>query len=251
LPQLAQAIETEPQPTVSPTGSPNLVAIAFPTLTPTMMPTSLPTPVNPTPVPPRGISGRVFYQGVAVAAINVQLESCLVGGSCEVLARTATDANGLYNFPYAPTYNGAFGYQITYRNGPDGNNPVDSRYLLYWQEPILLDYDYAQRVEGGSFDIANVLLGAPAEGASRPLPVTFSWESRNVAGDQVQWFLDAPFDLGLCDQPQKGTNTNFVFESLDCTFPPVATNEAIAWYVQVYGPQGGTGKSQIRTVIFQ
>ncbi|MEZ4617100.1 MAG: hypothetical protein R2867_16555 [Caldilineaceae bacterium] len=47
-----------------PTAQPTLAAqpIAFPTLTPSPIPTARPTPVNPTAVPPRGISGNVFYQ---------------------------------------------------------------------------------------------------------------------------------------------------------------------------------------------
>jgi hypothetical protein len=100
-------------------------------------------------------------------------------------ARTATDSSGLYNFPYLPSA-GTFGYQVTYRNGPAGGNPVDERYLRYWQEPMIADYDYAQRIHGGSFDIANLQLTAPAAGATVAVPVTFTWQSRGVAGEQYQ-----------------------------------------------------------------
>lgn len=240
-----------PQPTAAVTSDAPGAPVSFPTLTPTPMPTSLPQPVNPTPTPPRGISGRVFYQGTPVEGINVQLEVCLIGGSCEVKERAATDATGLYSFPYAPTYNGAFAYQVTYRNGAEGNNPSDDRYLLVWQEPPILDYDYAQRVEGGSFDIANVELTSPADNAVIPSPATFTWQGRGVGGDRYQWFIDATFDSGFCDQQEPSDNTSFDFSGLGCSiFPELAPNEPYQWYVVVHGEGGGSGQSQIRTVTF-
>ncbi|MEZ4867363.1 MAG: hypothetical protein R3C14_38920 [Caldilineaceae bacterium] len=244
------AISSQPsqaQPTAQPTvaGRP----ISFPTVTPSPTPTLLPTPVNPTAVPPRGISGRVYYQSTPVSGINVQLEVCSIGGSCEMKARTATDSSGLYNFPYMAN-SGIYGYQVTYRNGADGGNPVDNRYLLEWQEPMIADYDYAQRVDGGSFDIANLPLTAPADGSAQSLPVTFSWQSRGVAGDRYQWLIDATSDFGLCDQQDPGSNLTFVFTSLDCSFPAVPLNTPIVWYVLVHGSSGGVGKAQVRTVSF-
>lgn len=240
------------QPATGPTARPTLVGqpLTFPTLTPSPSPTPLPPPVNPTAVPPRGISGRVTYQGTPVSGINVQLEVCLIGGSCERKARTATDGSGLYNFPYMPSA-GTFGYQVTYRNGDAGGNPTDARYLRYWQEPMIADYDYAQRVAGGSFDIANLPLSSPADGSTQAVPTTFTWQSRGVAGDQYQWFIDATSDFGLCDQENPGSNLSFVFNSLDCSFPSVATGTPIAWYVIVHGADGGVGQSQVRTVVFQ
>ncbi len=246
LPVVA-AQSNQTQPTANPTI--NAQPIRFPTLTPSPMPTALPTPVNPTAVPPRGISGRVFFQGTPVSGINVQLEVCLIGGSCEMKARAATNSNGLYNFPYVPTA-GTFGYQVTYRNGAEGDNPTDPRYLVYWQAPMITDYDYAQRVHGGSFDIANLPLHAPADGTTAATPVTFTWQSRGVAGDQYQWFIDAVSDFGLCDQQDPGDNLSFTFTSLDCSFPSVGTDTPIAWYVLVRGTDGGVGQSQGRTVIF-
>ena len=227
------------------------VPVSFPTLTPTAIPPSRLEPINPTPAPPRGISGRVSYQGTPVSGLNVQLEVCLIGGSCEVKERAATDGNGLYDFPYAPTYNGAFAYQVTYRNGSQGDNPPDSRYVLVWQEPPIFDYDYAQRVDGGSFDIGNVELSSPADNAVIPSPATFTWQSRGVQGDRYQWFIDATFDSGSCDQQEPGTNTSFEFSGLGCSiFPELSPNEPYAWYVVVHGEGGGSGQSQMRTVTF-
>ena len=212
--------------------------------------TPLPTPANPTPVPPRGIRGFVTYRGAPVAGITIGLETCLIE-TCESQASTTTDAAGQYNFPDAETNNGAFGYQVTYRNGPDGGNDFDARYLLAWQEPVISDYDYAQRVEGGNFDIANVELTAPADNAVIPSPATFTWESRGVAGDQYQWFIDALFDSGNCDQQEPSTNTSFEFEGLGCSiFPELRPNEPYTWYVLVVAEEGGAGQSQLRTVTF-
>lgn len=238
------------QPTANPT-LPGPV-VTFPTLTPTPMPTPLPTPVNPTAVPPRGISGRVFYKGVGVSNIKVQLEICLVGGSCDMKERTTTDANGTYNFPYAPTSNGVLAYQVTYRNGSDGGNSFDSRYLRYWQSFAILDYDYAERVDGGSFDIANIAFTAPANNATVSVPFTFRWNSRNIAGEKAQWFIDSSADLfGTCDQQTADANTSFELTTLDCGgFSPIPTGTPIEWHVDVFGSDGGSGQSQVGTVIF-
>ncbi|MEZ4736924.1 MAG: hypothetical protein R3E79_58325 [Caldilineaceae bacterium] len=181
---------------------------------------------------------------------------CAIGGlsdwrqlRCESAHRYRRDRS--LQLPYAPTYNGAFAYQVTYRNGPEGNNATDSRYLLVWQEPPLLDYDYAQRVEGGSFDIGNVALISPADNAVIPSPATFTWQSRGIAGDRYQWFIDATFDSGLCDQQEPGTNTSFTFSGLGCSiFPELPANEPYQWYVVVHGESGGSGQSQKRTVTF-
>lgn len=225
------------------------VIVTLPTLTPTPQPTALPTPVNPTPVPPRGIHGRVFYQGAGMAGIQVQLEVCGVT-SCTVKARTTTTATGDYNFPAAPSASGIGGYHVTYRNGVDGGNHVDARYLQVWQSFLIGDYHYGERVAGGDFEIADLVTTQPADQATVAVPATFQWQSRAVAGETYQWLLDGIADFGACDQPTPTTAISYTFTDLLCTFPDVPTATPLTWSVALYSVDGGEGQSQPRTVQF-
>ncbi len=240
-----------PVPTTAPTSPSGFgVPVSFPTNTPSPVTTPLPAPVNPTPVPPRGISGFVTEAGAPVAGVNVQLEVCVVGLPCEFKERATTNANGQYNFPYAQP--SIFGNQVTYRNGAAGENSLEEEALLYWQEPAIFDYDYAQRVEGGNFDIAAVELLGPADNARVPLPTTFSWRSRGIEGEQYRWYMDAPDDIAdFCDQFTPDTNTEWTVSSLDCSvFPELQPNEPYPWQVEVSNGAGGIGQSHVRTVVF-
>ena len=148
--------------------------------------------------------------------------------------------------------NGTLSYQVTYRNGEAGQNRVDERYLLYWQEPRIFDYDFAQRVEGGNFDIATVQLTSPADGAQVPLPATFSWQSRGFDGEKYRWFMDAAEDFAdACDQFSPDTNTSFTVAGFDCSvFPELKALEPYPWQVEVSNGEGGMGQSQVRVVTF-
>jgi Tol biopolymer transport system component len=239
-----------PKPSSTPGTGPTPTPIAFATLTPTTAPTAIPTTANPTAVPPRGISGRVLYKGAGIGGINVQLETCLLDSTCTLQLRTQTDATGLYAFPTAPSASGLLGYYVTYRNGSVGGNPDDPRYLRFWQSGQIADYDYGERVNGGTFDIAAIDLVTP-DNAQLNVPATFTWQSRGVTGDQYRWIIQEDF-FDSCSQQNAGDNTTFTFASLDCIFPSLRYNEPYHWYVRVTqsGENGGVGESMVRTVTF-
>ena len=243
LPAVQSAVGASAQPTLAG----NIVTL--PTLTPTPLPTALPTPANPTPVPPRGISGRVRYQGSGVAGIQVQLEVCAIS-SCTIKARVTTALDGQYNFSAAPSASGIGGYHVTYRNGSDGGNTFDARYLQLWQSFLIDDYDDGERVAGGDLEIADLAIVAPADDTTVAVPATFTWQGRNLAGATYQWFLDGVADFGACDQPSAATSTSFTFTDLDCNFPSVPTATPLSWSVAIYGADGGEGLSQPHTVLF-
>lgn len=249
LPAALRGLGGSAQPTATP--SAGTTPISFPTLTPTVAPTPLPTPINPTAVPPRGISGRVVYKGQPVNGLKVQLESCLI--TCNTIMTTTTTSTGGYVFEYVPATS-LFGYLVTYRNGAAGGNPDDPRYLLFWQQSGLgLSYDYAERRTVADFDIAEVELTTPNNNTSVAVPATFNWNSRN-SGDKYQWFIDAaPDGFGQCDQQNPGTNTSFTVSSLDCPgFLSLNINTPYTWRVAVTrdGGNGGAGQSHLRTVSF-
>ncbi len=246
---------TQPGPTATPSSQTNVTPVVLPTLTPTTASTPLPAPVNPTAVPPRGISGKVLYKGVGIAGITVRLEVCVPSLPCEAKVSTQTDANGNYNFPYAPSQSGFFSYQVTYTNGPDGGNASDSRFLSYWQvsKSALISYSYAERLAGGTFDIADVELIAPANGTELPVPVTFSWKSRDIAGEKYQGLLDTQNNgLNQCSQDDPGTVLSFTVSTLACQFPAMVPGVPHRWFVLVFqgGESGGEGASRVRAISF-
>lgn len=243
LPSVQSAVGVSAQPTLAG------VVVTLPTLTPTPLPTALPTPANPTPVAPRGISGRVFDQGVGIAGIQVQLEVCGVT-SCTVKARTTTTATGAYTFPDAPSASGIGGYHVTYRNGADGGNNVDLRYVQVWQSFLISEYHYGERVAGGDFEIVDLVTTQPADQATVTLPATFQWQRRQQTGERYQWQLDGIGDFGACDQATPSTATSYTFTDLTCTFPDVPTDTPLPWSVMIYSTDGGEGLSQPRTVQF-
>jgi hypothetical protein len=236
---------------------PGPTPFAYVTITPIPTATPLPTPVNPTAVPPRGISGRITYLGAPIAGINVNLENCSFDLNCTLVERAVTDAAGQYAFPLASTAGGLpFGYRVAYRNGAQGGNPDDVRFLDWWLGRSLSGYDYAERLAGGDIEIADVAFTAPAAGAFVDPPVTFQWVGRGFSDETYRWIIDTPgYDaFDNCDQPEPGgTATSFQFTSLNCSpFTPLPTGEQFSWKVFVArsGTDPGTGMSRSRLVTF-
>jgi len=224
------------------------VPVLLPTSVPTVVPTALPTPANPTAVPPRGISGRVLYKGAPVNGIKVQLESCATS-SCQMVQRTTTDANGLYAFNYVPS--SLTGYYVTYRNGSEGGNALDNRYLAVWQNFLILGSSYAERVNGGTFDIATVDISAPNNNATVSVPADFTWSTRGLGDEKYGWTFGSDL-FGLCSQSPTLNATSFTFANLDCQFPSIGTDTPYNWWVTVIrdGNAGGSGQTLPRTVTF-
>ena len=225
------------------------VPVVLPTSAPTVVPTPWPTPANPTAVPPRGISGRVLYKGAPVSGIQIQLESCPPTLSCEMVQRVATDSNGHYAFnTVSPRL---FGFNVTYRNGSAGGNATDPRYLAVWQNYLILNTDYAERVDGGTFDIATVDIASPANNATVGVPATFSWSTRGLGDEKYSWTLSSDL-FGLCGQPLTTNAASFTFASLDCQFPSISSNTPHQWWITVVreGAKGGAGETLRRTVTF-
>lgn len=171
--------------------------------TPTPRPTMLPTP-KATAIPPapkgkvqlylpsisqsRGaalrtrIQGQVYQAGKPAA--NAGLELCLLQGTrCEPAANTTTGLNGEYAFELAtPVVGGQ--YYVRYWNL--GSTPEPGR-VFYWAAPLVLRAAATQTVP--AFDIADITLTGPQDGASASLPVEFTWSER-VATSQDQYQLN-------------------------------------------------------------
>jgi hypothetical protein len=227
------------------------VPVTFPTSVPPVNPTPRATPVNPTAVPPRGISGRIVYKGAPVNNVNINLESCnTLVNQCDILLRARTDANGRYSFTEAGSP-GLFGFRVSYRNNQaDGQNTPDARFMALIQGPELRGSNYGERVDAGTLDIADVPLTGPSNNASVATPATFSWTARGISGDKYQFVINAGGIGGTCSQADFDTITSFTIASLDCTFPSLSTGQAYTWQVFTQNADGSSGVTQRRTVTF-
>jgi hypothetical protein len=193
LPLVLKSFVAAP-PTSTPTGMPAATATATPTRTPTCTPTATPTwkPTDtPTPTPSPtlandGINGRVTHQGAAAAGIELELRF-YDGANTTSAATTTTDSEGRYRFTGAASLDPGQEYWVRFLS-PD--NPA---YVSIWQTASITAYTSGSSVPGGDFDIADVHLLSPPDGATQALPVTFTWQPRGIPGDTysvVFWDLD-------------------------------------------------------------
>lgn len=58
----------------------------------------------------------------------------------------------------------------------------------------------------GVFEIANIELLSPDDGAVVGLPTTFEWKSRGIAGDKYRWHIQTYIE-DVCSQESAGSNT--------------------------------------------
>jgi hypothetical protein len=109
------------------------------------------------------------------------------GSTWSTAATTATDSDGRYRFTEVASLGDGQEYYV--RFGPNNANPA---YLSGWWAPGLTAFTSGTVMPGGDFDIANFNLLSPANGAMLSLPVTFTWQQRNLATDTYRIELFDP-----------------------------------------------------------
>ena len=209
------------------------VVLKAPTPTPTPTPTTTPTP-TPTSTPQPGIYGRIT-QGLAPAA-NVSLQLRFWNGQSWIsIAQTITDSGGGYRFTDIASLGSGQMYYVLY-----GPNSTDSNRVYAWYGPDIKTYTAGTAQAGGNFDIANVSLLSPGSGAVVTLPVDFTWQVRNVPGDQYGWALfDLTSDDGWYTGPM-GAVGSFTMQVM-----PTGGlyNHAYGWAVEIYAAPDSYGQS--------
>jgi hypothetical protein len=100
---------------------------------------------------------------------------------------TTSGAAGAYLFNEAGSLGAGESYYVRY-----GPNDSDSDRLYIWFGPDIENYSSGTSVPGGDFDIGDVALQAPADGATVSLPVTFQWQQRGVPGDGYELIIYDP-----------------------------------------------------------
>ncbi|HEY3230140.1 MAG TPA: M4 family metallopeptidase, partial [Roseiflexaceae bacterium] len=125
------------------------------------------------------IVGSVTLNGAPVAGVSLQLFRCDIQNNpnCSVFSTTTTDAAGGYRFTGAPAAdldNSGTWYRVVY----DHPTAVTDNRIFFWVSDDILNYDPNVGRLMDTFDIADVVLGAPNSGGAQNFPVTFSWTPR-------------------------------------------------------------------------
>ncbi len=241
-------VPATPWPPATATVTPTPTTPADPTATTTLVPptpTRTLTPVPPTPTPTGtptpsptpiavGIHGHVTYSGAAAPDIQLRLQ-VYDDNSESTVATTTTDGDGGYLFTGIPGLGAGRTYYVRY--GPNG---TDSRYVVSWYGPDIASYTAGTSLAGGDFDIADVSLTSPAGGSTLPLPVTFTWQIRNVAADTYRWFL---FDLDNPTSVWATQDLGHVGQTTVTGLEGVEYGKEYGWYIRIYNGADSYGRS--------
>lgn len=175
-----------PTATRTPTRTPTASA-GTPTNTPTATRTRTPTATPTATASANGIYGRVTAHGAAAGGLRLDLRRWN-GADWSTQATTMTAANGNYLFVGAPALAAGEFYAVRYLNTPDDPNPGEG-YLWSWWGNRLAAYTTGATAWGGDFDVADVALVSPEDGAEVTLPAQFCWTPRGVATDTYRLAL--------------------------------------------------------------
>jgi uncharacterized repeat protein (TIGR01451 family) len=185
--------------------------------------------------PCAGICGRVTLNGVKASGVPLELRF-FNGSSWSTLAAIATGVDGYYSFVGMPALTSAQKYYVRYLNSSDNSR------LYSWSTRVLTSYAAGTTVAIGNFDIANIVLGSPAPGATVPLPTSFQWTARPATtSDSYELDLYDPYNPSLAAWTSSlGYVGSTTIGGLPSGF---YINTQYAWYVGVYSPDGGYGTS--------
>jgi hypothetical protein len=113
------------------------------------------------------LSGTVTLYGVPVAGVPVELRY-FDGATWLSRGFATTDSAGQYFFS-PPSLNASERYYVRYMNSTDPSR------LGYWATKELASYSASVGGSVAAFDIADIVLSAPANDAELSLPIGFSW----------------------------------------------------------------------------
>lgn len=193
-----------------------------------------------------GICGRVTFNGAPAADIRLSLEF-FDGSKWSTADITTTNASGIFHFTSAATLTPGQGYYVSY-----SNSAYPTLFLSAWTTRVVGLYVAGSTVAIGDFDIADVPLVSPANGANVSLPALFTWTQRAaVSSDSYQFYL---IDIGDKDpwwhtDPALGHVNSYQLTTLPAGF---AAGDRYAWYVGIVAPDGAMGVSRFwQSVCFQ
>ena len=244
--RVAQQPPTTPSPTATGTGTPTRTTTPTRTRTPTPGPSPTRTVTRSAPLgahlpivlrpaqatatptstsqPTGSIYGVVTRGGAPAAGVQVQLQTRFGTGNWSTVATTTTGPGGRYDFYSVPSLAAGQEYAVYYR-GPGAG------YLYLWRANKITSYPSGAAAAGGDFDIADIPLVSPADGATVSLPARFSWTPRGIAGDNYQLIMFYPDASGLAGSEYLGGASFFDVGGLPAGWPSGAS---YVWWVRVY-----------------
>jgi len=195
---------------------------------------------NFTPGVEGGIHGRATENGSAAAAVSLDLRY-YNGSSWSTKASTTTGADGRYLFAGVPSLGSGQRYYVRYWNtsGTPGR-------LSGWATWSISSYIAGTNLHAGDFDIADIALVSPPNGATVSLPRIFSWTPRFATPSD-----DYEFDLfdgeWWWTDPTLGYAGEYTLNSLPTGF---YSGTEYWWEVCAYGPYGYGWSYEARAVTF-
>jgi hypothetical protein len=193
--------------------------------------------------PREGIHGLVTLNGNPLVGVFLELRF-YDGAVWSTLATTTTGTDGYYAFLNMPGFGAGQKYYVLYSN-PDG---TPGR-LWVWGTRELTSYSAGSPIAIGDFDIANIALVSPVDGATVSVPRTFQWTPRPATPtDSYEFNLYDFNDLDPYFFIEVGYVDNYTLNSLPEGFN---VGNQYAWEIWVYSPDGGFGISyETRDVYF-
>lgn len=185
-----------------------------------------------------GIYGTVTYNGNPQAGIYLALRYN-DGSAWSTWGTVVTDSEGKYLFTGVPTLGSGEKYYVRFDNGDYGNEDVTD-YLSGWYSFLIETYSSGMYLNGGNFDIANVLQVSPDHGVSVSLPQTFTWTRRSATTDDSYTFnlFDYNDNDPWFETELLGYSDSYTLDSLPSGFN---YDMEYGWLVIVYSPEGGYG----------
>jgi uncharacterized protein YkwD len=222
----------QPSPTLT-TGptEPTPGATDEPTTTVTATPIESATP-GATVEPGLGIQGRVTYRGAPATDIILVLVH-VVGDTATELQMAQTWEGGRYAFASAPSLGAGETYYVKFPNDED-----DPMYVSAWYGPDITTYRQGDDVHGGDFDIADVALLAPENGATVGLPAEFQWEPRAFGSYSYDWLMYDEATAERWASRDLGDVGTFTLSSLP---EGAAYGREYRWYVRIHQSQDSFG----------
>jgi hypothetical protein len=176
------------------------------------------------------ILGRVTLRGTPSGGEPIELRT--LNGT---VLTTTTDANGTFAFANPPlvTRSPSTSYYVRYYNiSPTYNG----RLAAYLTRNFL--FAGGESVDLGSFDIADIALVAPFEGATATLPRTFQWSKRAAALASVDSYVLEIRPSNTTTQMFKSDELGYVesYALITRPFDDGAATQSYRWGVEVVNP---------------
>jgi len=185
--------------------------------------------------PRPGIYGKVTFNGGPAQWVLLELRF-YDGNSWSTLSYAVTDHEGNYVFENVPNLGPGQMYYVRFYNHEERPG-----YLFAWHTRVLTSYGGS--ADMGTFDIADVELQDPNDGATVSLPYTFRWRPRPATpSDSYEFDLYDPTDGNpYFYTPPLGYVGNYTLTGLPGGF---STDDWYVWEVWIYSPDGGFGISR-------